>query len=329
MDVTTTTPRSTVVASTKAQSYTFGIEIETLLPARILSNGYGDNGLRIGGYHRGIEIPVGHLGFPCRGWKLERDSSISTSLRTHRAVEIVSPILKGIDGLEQVKRVAQWLNDVGARTNATCGTHIHVGAQSVVGGNKAAKAKWIANLINLTAQYEHALQGVAGSRRRTEGRWCRSIHDTPWMRSVAEQVHNTTRARKSAIVDNASFNRYRTLNLANLQSHNKPTVEFRVFSGTTEGLKMTAWIQLVLGLAERAAGRKVKEWNRPDEHIYRGGDAQRQLDRYFYLQGWTAGRKVKSGDCPAAGWIDSIDNIEGAKKELRRLAKKFDESAAH
>ena len=53
------------------------------------------------------------------------------------------------------------------------------------------------------------------------------------------------------------------------------------------------------------------------------------MKRFFYLAGWTKGRKdYNKPVCIAEGWLDdSNDGLVGlrrAKKELMRLAKKYD-----
>jgi len=89
----TTTPRQRQVKSAKAAELTFGIEIECFLPR---------GSVRVGGYHRGARLGGD---FPA-GWNAQSDSSLHTTLRNYQAVEIVSPILKGADGLAQVRQVA-------------------------------------------------------------------------------------------------------------------------------------------------------------------------------------------------------------------------------
>jgi hypothetical protein len=52
--------------------------------------------------------------------------------------------------------------------------------------------------------------------------------------------------------------RYNALNISNLANHrtNKKTVEFRLFSGSTSVTKIVGWIQLCLGVLERAVQSK-------------------------------------------------------------------------
>jgi len=98
-----------------ANEMTFGIEIETVAPKSAIEN----DGLRIGGYHNGIQVP-----YLPQGWKAERDGSIDVrNTPGGQACEIVSPILRGAEGLAQVAEVLQTLEAKGHRVNVTCGVH--------------------------------------------------------------------------------------------------------------------------------------------------------------------------------------------------------------
>ena len=95
-------------ANPKAAEITFGVEIECFLPR---------GSVRIGAYHAGIELGGR---FP-RGWNAQRDGSLQTSLAGYEAVEIVSPVLQGREGLEQVRQVAALLEEMQAKVNRSCG----------------------------------------------------------------------------------------------------------------------------------------------------------------------------------------------------------------
>ena len=77
-----------------ANDLTFGIEIETIAPDSAVRN----DGLRIGPYKHGIQVP-----YLPQGWKAEADGSINNSSGGHKC-EIVSPVLRGDEGLAQVGR---------------------------------------------------------------------------------------------------------------------------------------------------------------------------------------------------------------------------------
>lgn len=319
----TSNSKQTQISSSKAEAMTFGIEIETLMPNALTSV------IRIGAYHHGTTIPTGLAGFPGTGWQVMRDGSLHTTLSTHTPAEFVSPILKGRAGMEEVLAVASWMEAKGFRTNSSCGTHVHVGYASVVGSdNENEIAHWAANLVNLVAQYEAAIRGAAGSWSRVSGSWCRSIR-TDAHRASAERARRTRSNKLDALcASHASYSdRYRILNLTRLASRNH-TVEFRAFTGSTDGVKMVSWIQLCLALCERATGQGVR-FDAPTTTCYRGaGDASKALARFFYVMGWTLGKKDKSAaTVEASGWVLDPSALKATKKELKRLAKKFDGEA--
>ena len=67
--------------------------------------------------------------------------------RGRKAVEIVSPVLKGADGVRQVLAVVRELNARGATVNKTCGLHVHVGFDK---NNRPA----LERLVTLAANFE-------------------------------------------------------------------------------------------------------------------------------------------------------------------------------
>lgn len=298
-------------ANPKAAEATFGIEIECLLPR---------GSVRVGGYHAGRELGGR---FPA-GWNGQRDGSLSTRLRGYEGVEIVSPVLRGREGLEQVRQVAALLEEMGARVNRTCGFHVHVGATSVAGGDFDDVADWVRRLINATAQHEKAFYGAAGTRRRENGSYCRSLK-----RAWGEKKDRLRRKMKAEDLrlEASGVSRYQTLNLVPLFGRNR-TVEFRCFSGTTSGRKMTAWIQMALAVATLALERNTA-FDAPTTTYADTETAVGAMKRFFYLVGWTRGRKdYQKPVCLAEGWVDGMDALVSAKRELMRLARKYDARAA-
>ena len=311
MTANATAPRQAQIRNPKAAEITFGIEIECFLPR---------GSVQIGEYHRGAELGGD---FPA-GWKAERDGSLSTRLRGYQGVEIISPILCGVEGLAQVKRVAEILNRMDARVNATTGFHVHVGVTSVAGHDYDTVADWVRRLINLTAQHEMAFYGAAGTRRRYDGRYCASLKNGVW--NGKKQALKKKITAEELRTEAAGVSRYQLLNVTNVFG-SKKTVEFRVFGGTVEALKMTAYISMCLAAATRALDHSAS-FDTPRANYATDGAAG-AMRRFFYLMGWTKGRKdYYKPECVVEGWIDSLDAIKPAKRELMRLAKKFDAFAA-
>ncbi|NLE60961.1 MAG: hypothetical protein GX616_21660, partial [Planctomycetes bacterium] len=208
-----------------ANDLTFGIEIETIAPDTAVRR----EGLRIGAYKRGIQVP-----YLPTGWTAEADGSIDNGSGGHKC-EIVSPILRGAEGLRQAAEVLHTLDAKGHRVNASCGVHVHVGWR------RDWPSEALARLVTITAYVEKGLYAITGTKGRERGHYCGGV-----------RKYGNDKAAKP----NLDRNRYHALNLTNLARGTKDTVEFRVFSGTTNVTKVIGWIQVCLGLVERALNGK-------------------------------------------------------------------------
>jgi len=311
----------TQTASSKAGSYTWGIEIECFLPQSKVQ----ELGISVGSYHQGHPLPAP---FP-QGWTAERDGSLHTDRRGYVAVEIVSPILQGRAGIEQVKQVAGILRSLEATVNHTTGMHVHVGARSVAGESHAEVAEWVGKLLYQTAMHETALYASTGTHRRENGSYSRSVKR---QKQAADKVRKASDSRKREALRDVVYglDRYHTLNLTNLFT-SKATVEFRFPAGTTEATKMVGHICTCLALAERATETTRMDWESiASEKTYQtNGRGLRELNRLMYLTGWTLGRRdVGKSEVPLAGWIANLEDLKPVKRELKRLARKYDQGAA-
>ncbi len=312
----------TQVASSKAERFTFGVEIECAIPTAKIE----ELGISIGSYHHGHPLPAP---FP-QGWTAERDGSLHTSRRDYVPVEIVSPILKGRAGIEQVKQVARILRELGAAVNASCGFHCHAGLASVVGENPEDIADWVAKLLYQTSMHETALYASTGTHRRENGTYSRSVK---LQKQAADKVRKAPDRRKREALRDVIFglDRYHTLNLTNLFS-TKATVEWRAYAGTVEWTKMVGHICMSLALAERATETTRMDWDAvASEKTYQvNGRGLRELNRFFYLAGWTKGRRqVGQPEVEMAGWIADLADLKPVMRELRRLARKYDRQGAN
>jgi hypothetical protein len=282
-------------ATVNVNDLTFGVELELTLPIGTCP---------VGGYHNGIQVPQ----LPA-GWKAERDSSIQQVSPGYMAAEIVSPVLQGADGVRQLKTVCDWLVGVGAKVNRTTGFHVHVGFRR---DDKYA----LRRLVSLVANFEKALFAATGTRSREEGSFCRPVQNDA----------RYQRAFRDATAGAGHLPRYHVLNLTNLLGYGKPTVEFRVFAGTTNPLKALSYVRLCLALVEKALSlKRLPKWvaKTPVQTspIHRNGEGQTALTRLFYCLGWTKGREEHTfGDLQP----EELPTIEASKKELMRLARKYD-----
>jgi hypothetical protein len=280
-----------------ANDFTFGVEIESVASDSAVQN----DGLRIGPYRRGIQVP-----YLPEGWKAEADGSIDNSAGGHKC-EIISPILRGPEGLAQVAEVLKILEAKGHRVNASCSVHVHVGF----------KREWesaaLARLVTIVAYVEKGLYAITGTKNRERGRYCGGVR----------KYGNEKDAKP-----NLDRNRYHALNLTNLAHGTKETVEFRTFSGSLNPVKVIGWIQVCLGLVERAlSGKRMPKWNPgPLKGGWKkAGPGQSEAERLMGYLAWGAGYARIHGR--QFGWISDLVPQDEVKAEFRRLAKKYDAMA--
>jgi hypothetical protein len=109
-------------------------------------------------------------------WNLHHDGSIRDSNGHNdeegRTVEVVSPILTGVAGLRQVKKVCALLKKAGGTVNTSCGLHVHVGANDLDIGE-------VMELLKLYSSNENVIDSfVHPSRRKNHNRYCESVSKT-------------------------------------------------------------------------------------------------------------------------------------------------------
>jgi hypothetical protein len=281
-----------------ASEFFFGVEVETVVAQSTLDH----EGLQIGAYHHGIQVP-----YLPQGWKAERDGSIDTSRGGH-ACEIVSPILKGAEGLAQVAQVLEILEAKNHVVNKTCGVHIHI---SIPGG---WSAEVLARLTTIVAYCEKGLYAITGTKSRERGIYCGGV-----------RKYGSAQTAKPTL----DRSRYHVLNLTNLANGRSPTVEFRAFSGSTSRTKVCGWISVCLGLVERAINAKrCPTWTpKPLQGGWKkAGEGQSEAERLMGYLAWGTGyARIHGGT--QYGWISDLISQDQVKAEFRRLAAKYDAMA--
>jgi hypothetical protein len=268
-----------------ANEITFGIEIECAIPSETVHQ----IGLRLGAPHVGIQVPT----LP-NGWTAQRDGSIRGFAANMIAVEIVSPVLQGIQGINDVRHVVAALKSWGAEVNSSTGLHIHVGVKK--------DAEKIQKLVRLTAQHEKAIFATTGSKLRERNMFCAPI------------VASLEPLKKMNDISqiNLTGSRYKLLNLTNLCGGTKNTAEFRAFGGTLNITKILGYVQMCVGLVEKAWTTKNTPAYQRTEQPATGVAS---VNRMVSVLGWTR----KGG----FGVIDG-NSIPAIKKEFSRLAVKYD-----
>ena len=220
----------------------------------------------------------------------------------------VSRILKGEAGIKELIKVIEILKQKGHEVNDSCGVHVHVG----FGGKTATD---LAKLITITAYLEKALYAITGTKSRERGNWCGSVKQYNDAKNYHRQMQTTCNAK------------YKVLNVKNLNPGGKGTVEFRCFSGSLNAHKIVGWVQVALGLVEKALTcKRCPAWNgkKPTGVWKKTGDGATECERLLAYLCWGNYGKYPA-HLRAYGWISNDINQQTIKETFRDLAKKYDE----
>jgi hypothetical protein len=195
-----------------------------------------------------------------RTWKVVPDGSLSGGSYSG---EVVSPVLEYGD-IEELQRVVRALRGAGARTDSSCGIHIHVDGSRF-------DAKTAANLVKIVHKQERLLEHALRISESRLSRYCKPI-DADFIERLTrtkprtkEELSFAWYGRHNVRPERYSDTRYRTLNLNSY--FYRGTIEVRAFNGTLHAGEVKAYIHLVLGLAAKAltaksASEKRREFNR-------------------------------------------------------------------
>ena len=241
---------------------TFGIEIECLKP-----RSYSNQSLRTK-LRDDYNIQFGGT----EGWKIVGDISVGSHISSHTgSTEIVSGILKGQAGLDEVKKMYDALEELDIRVNKTCGLHVHhdinewkrAARRTHVAGSLRIAVKKVRYLISLIARYEHVIYSVL-PKSRLNGTYSNTInktyHERFWTtgHSFNEARHGERNKSIRSFLKNTRghwqrFQRSRYCGLNFGAFWRQGTVEFRYGSGTVNATKAINWIvftQLFVNAAE-------------------------------------------------------------------------------
>ena len=178
-------------------------------------------------------------------WKIVSDGSIRGA---GHALEVVSPVLSGQAGLDNVASVVNALKAIGCSVNQTTGMHVHV-------GRPTSRIDFFKDLLKLYGRFEDAIDSLMPrSRRANAAFYCRTVKLNRQAIEQAQTVSDLQRAQVRA--SGAQSAKYHKVNLAPL---GKPTVEFRQHNGTVNATAAVNWISVCLRLVALAKEGQIGE----------------------------------------------------------------------
>jgi len=225
-------------------SLSFGVELECLLPPN-----HTRETLAVLVREAGIDCQAEAYNHTVRsGWKIVTDASVGGG--GSRGIELVSPILVGEDGFNQLRKVCLALTAVQAKITKTCGFHVHVDARE-------DSVDFFKNLVRLYASAEPVIDSfMAPSRRGSTNTFCQPVrisHDRMDLATTIDDVAYAS-GQMAGRHNYRNQSRYRKLNLQPYWQHG--TVEFRQHQGTIDAQKADHWVRFCLRMVLAArAGR--------------------------------------------------------------------------
>jgi hypothetical protein len=175
-------------------------------------------------------------------WKLVTDSSVVNGF------ELVSPPLRGKEGLEEVAKAMRILSQLGAFADRSCGFHVHHNAVDLTPDQ-------LTGLIVFHTQFEPVIDWFHPPSRRSNG-YCES-RDYSREYGVADEIRRSKEEGEKRRIFEENYttgawhgSRYRKLNVYCYASYG--TVEFRQHAGTLDPVKAQNWIMFTQILVEKA-----------------------------------------------------------------------------
>ena len=249
------------------KNQTFGIEIETTgigreRTAKAIAAHFGTTARHIGLHLDDWKVPIPDG----RHWTVERDGSV-----TDPSAEVVSPVCRYED-IEMVQAVVRAIRAAGAKTDRSCGIHIHIG----LGEHTPQSLRRLVNIVNAKEDLLTMALGITPERRE---RWCRPVEQRfltelnrrkpatmdEFARIWYRQSGDTNSDWRVCARQHYDYSRYHLLNLHATFSTERPahTIEFRAFNGTLHAGEIKAYIQLCLAISAQALSTKAASSTRP------------------------------------------------------------------
>jgi len=228
---------------------TLGVEIELALPQGMSLDEFDKQcydelikaGLKATKY--GVDKKPGH-------WAVTRDGSIYPNGR-----EIVSPILTGVDGIEDLRKAIVALRNTGGSINSSVGIHVHMGAQGLSldqTKNVVYNYHGFQDLINKFLHNTRTNNGYAQPMTR--------ISNIVSKLDSANNLNELTRNLFGATIESRRYDRYPSERYwaVNFYSYLRyGTIEFRQLQGSVEEDTIIYWVYFLHFMWEASKRKRL------------------------------------------------------------------------
>lgn len=178
-------------------------------------------------------------------WVLTTDGSVTSRgsvdpnypVLGSSGLELVSPVLFGMNGMKKLQKVLDALVNAGATVNRSCGIHVHIGAADL--DTKALKALHTNYADAQTAELDSFLLDDRKEGSHGSCSWAKIVRRPE---AIAAQIR--------AALHGGRYDRYAAVNLANFVR--RGTVEFRQMQGSVNAENVCSWVIYCMELVQAA-----------------------------------------------------------------------------
>ncbi|KAK3283932.1 hypothetical protein CYMTET_8388 [Cymbomonas tetramitiformis] len=220
--------------------FSFGVEFELFMPSSV------------GWCLQDVARCMNEAGIVCKfegythqvttHWKIVTDTSIHADSHCDLTFELVSPILKGEQGILRVHELLEAVKKIGVEVNESTGFHVHVDGTNLTTEDLR---RICANFLKYEGAFDCMMKS---SRRGAQSSFAKSNRLALGTLSCKQRnVRVFAAESKEALVKlvNPEQDRYYKFNLQPL-SRPSPTIEFRQHHGTFDPGAALAWIRTLL-----------------------------------------------------------------------------------
>eukprot|EP00466_Bigelowiella_natans_P019091 jgi/Bigna1/59573/fgenesh1_kg.5_\ len=189
-----------------------------------------------------------------KAWKIVPDNSISTNHYYSSGFEIVSPILSGKKGLRELGDAMDAIKSCDdVSVSDTCGLHVHIDMTDI-------KFEMLKRICQNWIKYETGIDLMLKEQRSNEAKnkYCLSVRKNMKFRKLRNddairligEAKNQNALAKMMNAHPKNGQRYFKLNLQNLVSKKRNTLEFRAHEGTVDAETAKNWVRFLIAFVE-------------------------------------------------------------------------------
>lgn len=187
-------------------------------------------------------------------WKVATDGSLPDG----QGLELVSPVLCGQNGIDQIRKVCEILSGLGLSVSKACGLHVHVDVRDL-------RDVDILHIVTRYSAFESDIDSwMPQSRRGSNNSMCLPASKTLgiFQSDDFKKLSGGQIRQRLGTPDTYDRRRYSKVNLCPFIRQG--TVEFRHHSGTVNATKIENWVRFVVAFTEaskvKTVSRSVQEF---------------------------------------------------------------------